>query len=44
MTVTGAFGSPRTWSVGRTPSRAALLGADAAATGAGPAAGGRVPK
>src|SRR4029453_8372868 len=42
--VIGALGSPSTWSVGRTASKAVLSGAAATATGVGPAAGGRVPK
>src|SRR5215475_11280688 len=41
--VIGALGSPSTWSVGCTFKRADLSGAEATATGAGPAPGGRVP-
>ena len=42
--VTGALGSPSTWSDGWTPSKAVLSGVAATATGCGPAAAGRVPK
>jgi hypothetical protein len=42
--VTGALGSPSTWSVGWIASKAVLSGAAATETGGWPAAGGRVPK